>query len=97
VAGGVHTTARRDGGTWVLNGAKRWIGNATFADLNIIWARNEGDGEVKGFVVEKGTPGFVARKIERKLALRTVQNADKTRPACCGPLAAVWPGARSGR
>jgi glutaryl-CoA dehydrogenase len=76
VAGGVHTTARRDGGTWILNGAKRWIGNATFADLNIIWARDEGDGEVKGFVVEKGTPGFVARKIERKLALRTVQNAD---------------------
>jgi glutaryl-CoA dehydrogenase len=76
VAGGLHTTARRDGGTWVLDGAKRWIGNATFADLNIIWARDEDDGEVKGFVVEKDTPGFVARKIERKLALRTVQNAD---------------------
>jgi glutaryl-CoA dehydrogenase len=76
VAGGLHTTARRDGSTWVLNGAKRWIGNATFADLNIIWARDEDDGQVKGFVVEKDTPGFAARKIERKLALRTVQNAD---------------------
>jgi glutaryl-CoA dehydrogenase len=76
VAGGLHTTVRRDGDAWVLNGAKRWIGNATFADLNIIWARDEADGHVKGFVVEKGTPGFTARKIERKTALRTVQNAD---------------------
>ncbi len=76
VARGLQTTARRDGDEWVLNGAKRWIGNATFADLNVIWARDEADDEVKGFVVEKGTPGFTATKIERKLALRIVQNAD---------------------
>ena len=82
VAGGLRTTARRDGEDWVLNGAKRWIGNATFADLNVIWARDEADDQVKGFVVEKGTPGFTATKIERKLALRTVQNADITLENC---------------
>jgi glutaryl-CoA dehydrogenase len=76
VAGGLETTARRDGGRWVLNGAKRWIGNGTFADLVIIWARDLGDGSVKGFVVEKGTPGFSTTKMEGKLALRMVQNAD---------------------
>ncbi len=78
VAGGLETTARRDGDHWVLNGAKRWIGNATFADLVIVWARDEADDQVKGFVVEKGTPGFTATKIEGKVALRTVQNADIT-------------------
>ncbi|GAA2774395.1 acyl-CoA dehydrogenase family protein [Saccharopolyspora taberi] len=76
VAGGMRTTARREGGEWVLNGAKRWIGNGTFADLVVVWARDEADGNVKGFVVEKGTPGFTATKIEGKIALRTVQNAD---------------------
>jgi glutaryl-CoA dehydrogenase len=75
VAGGLETTARRDGRRWVLNGAKKWIGNGTFADLVIIWARGLEDGEVKGFVVEKGSPGFTATKIEGKVALRTVQNA----------------------
>jgi glutaryl-CoA dehydrogenase len=82
VAGGLETTARRDGDRWVLNGAKKWIGNATFADLIVIWARDEADGEVKGFVVEKGTPGLVATKIEGKIALRTVQNADITLTDC---------------
>ena len=61
-ARGLATTARRDGDTWVLNGAKKWIGNATFADLVVVWARDEADGQVKGFVVERGTPGFTARE-----------------------------------
>src|SRR6266700_531316 len=52
VAGGLTTTARRDGGEWVLDGQKKWIGNATFADYVIIWARSLEDGQVKGFVVE---------------------------------------------
>jgi glutaryl-CoA dehydrogenase len=95
VAGGLETTARRDGDEWVLNGEKRWIGNATFADLNIIWARDEADDEVKGFVVEKGTPGFEARKIERKLALRSVQNADITLTDCRVPEANRLAGANS--
>ncbi|MFF9813088.1 acyl-CoA dehydrogenase family protein [Streptomyces sp. NPDC014006] len=78
VAGGMRTTARRDGENWVLNGAKRWIGNATFADLVVVWARDEADDKVKGFVVEKGTPGFSAVKIENKIAFRIVENAEIT-------------------
>jgi glutaryl-CoA dehydrogenase len=72
---GLTTTARRDGDEWVLNGQKKWIGNATFADLTVIWARDEADGQVKGFVVEKDTPGFGTTKLEDKIALRVVQNA----------------------
>ncbi|BCY12571.1 acyl-CoA dehydrogenase family protein [Actinoplanes sp. L3-i22] len=78
VAAGLRTTARRDGDTWVLNGQKRWIGNATFADLIVVWARDVEDDQVKGFVVPGGTPGFTATKIENKIALRIVQNADIT-------------------
>jgi glutaryl-CoA dehydrogenase len=78
VARGMQTTARRDGDRWVLNGAKRWIGNATFADVVVIWARDEADDQVKGFLVENGTPGFVATKMQHKIALRAVQNADIT-------------------
>ena len=87
VAGGLATTARRDGDSWVLNGQKKWIGNATFSDLTIIWARDEADGQVKGFIVEKGTPGFVAEKMEHKLALRVVQNALITLTDCRVPEA----------
>jgi glutaryl-CoA dehydrogenase len=76
VAGGLETTARRDGDDWILNGSKRWIGNATFADLIIVFAKDESDGEVKGFVVEKEFPGFRADKIEGKYSLRAVENAD---------------------
>jgi glutaryl-CoA dehydrogenase len=78
VAGGLGTTARRDGDEWVLNGQKKWIGNATFADYIIIWARDVSDGsggQVKGFVVEKGTPGLSTDKMHDKIALRVVQNA----------------------
>jgi glutaryl-CoA dehydrogenase len=74
-AGGLTTTARRDGDQWVLNGEKKWIGNATFADYVVIWARSTEDGQVKGFVVEKGTPGFSTAKMRDKIALRVVQNA----------------------
>jgi len=75
VAGGLTTTARRDGDEWVIDGQKKWIGNATFADYIVIWARDLGDGQVKGFVVEKGTPGLSTAKIKDKIALRVVQNA----------------------
>lgn len=78
VAGGMRTTARRDGDTWILNGAKKWIGNATFADLVIVWARDVDDNNVKGFVVQKGSPGFVPVKIENKFAFRIVENAEIT-------------------
>ncbi|MFI2486278.1 acyl-CoA dehydrogenase family protein [Promicromonospora kroppenstedtii] len=75
-AKGLRTTATRTGDTWVINGAKRWIGNATFADVVVIWAKDTADDQVKGFLVRKGTPGFTATKIERKQSLRIVQNAD---------------------
>jgi glutaryl-CoA dehydrogenase len=86
-ARGLTTTARRDGDTWVLNGQKKWIGNATFADLNIIWARDVADDQVKGFVVEKGTPGFRPEKLHNKIALRVVQNAHITLEDCRVPEA----------
>lgn len=85
VAGGLETTATRDGDHWVLNGAKRWIGNGTFADLVVVWARDTADGHVKGFVVEKDTPGFTTRKMDGKVALRTVQNAEITLTDCVVP------------
>jgi glutaryl-CoA dehydrogenase len=78
VAGGMRTTAKRDGDHWILNGAKKWIGNATFADLVVVWARDVDDNNVKGFVVEKGAPGFEPVKIENKIAFRIVENAEIT-------------------
>lgn len=77
-AQGLRTTARLEGDEWVLNGQKRWIGNATVGDITIVWAKDEADGQVKGFIVPNDTPGFVAEKIERKISLRIVQNADIT-------------------
>jgi len=78
-SGGMMTTARRDGDTWVLNGQKRWIGNATWCDVSIIWARDVADNQVKGFIVEnKTTPGFSVEKIEHKIALKVVQNGQIT-------------------
>jgi len=76
ISQGLATSARRDGDGWVLNGEKKWIGNASFADLVIIWARDEDDGEVKGFVVEKDTPGMTFDVQQGKIALRVVQNSE---------------------
>jgi glutaryl-CoA dehydrogenase len=86
VAGGMETRARRissrtgeadaGGDCWVLNGAKRWIGNGTFCDYMLVWARDEADGAVRGFIVDASTPGVSRSRIENKIALRTVQNAD---------------------
>lgn len=81
-AGGLTVTAKREGDKWILNGQKKWIGNATFADVNIIWARDVDDNQVKGFVVEKGNPGFSVEKIEHKMALRIVQNGLITLTNC---------------
>jgi glutaryl-CoA dehydrogenase len=92
VAGGMETSARRistatgkpdvDGDAWVLNGAKRWIGNGTFCDYMLVWARDESGGAdgppgvVRGFIVDASLPGVGRTRIENKIALRTVQNAD---------------------
>ena len=67
--GSMRTTARRDGSDWILNGAKMWITNGTIADVATVWARTE-DGAINGFLVEKGTPGFTAPEIHKKLSLR---------------------------
>jgi glutaryl-CoA dehydrogenase len=66
--GAMRTRARRDGGDWVLNGAKMWITNGSIADVAVVWARTE-DG-VCGFLVPRGTPGFSAPEIHKKLSLR---------------------------
>jgi glutaryl-CoA dehydrogenase len=78
----LRTTCRRDGDTWTINGQKKWIGNATFADLIVVWAKDEADHHVKGFLVEKGTPGLSTEKIEDKMSLRIVQNAIVTLEDC---------------
>ena len=78
-SGGMTTTAKREGDTWILNGQKRWIGNAPWCDVSIIWARDLADNQVKGFIVEnKSTPGFSVEKIEHKIALKIVQNGQIT-------------------
>jgi glutaryl-CoA dehydrogenase len=86
-SGGMMTTCRRDGDVWILNGQKKWIGNATFADINVIWAREEGSNQVKGFVVGKDNPGFSVEKIKTKMALRVVQNGLITLSDCRVPEA----------
>jgi alkylation response protein AidB-like acyl-CoA dehydrogenase len=75
VARGLRTTCRREGDEWVLDGSKKWIGNASFADLVIIWARDVDTDRVLGFVVETPAEGFTAVDLRDKIALRAVQNA----------------------
>jgi glutaryl-CoA dehydrogenase len=75
---GLETSARRDGDTWRIDGQKKWIGNGTLADVVVVWARDTGDGQVKGFLVEKGTPGYEARRIDGKASLRSVWQAEIT-------------------
>jgi alkylation response protein AidB-like acyl-CoA dehydrogenase len=78
-SGGLTTTAKREGDTWILNGEKRWIGNAPWCDIAIIWARDLADNQVKGFIVEnKTTPGFSVEKIQNKTSLKIVQNGHIT-------------------
>ncbi|HWG27579.1 acyl-CoA dehydrogenase family protein [Actinospica sp.] len=72
----LETTARRDGENWVINGRKRWPGNAVWCDLIVVFARDVEDGRIKSFVVRRDDPGFHATKIDGKMALRMVQNAD---------------------
>jgi len=66
--GAMTTRARKDGSDWVLNGHKMWITNGSVADVAVVWAKSD-DG-IRGFIVPKGTPGFSAQDIERKLSLR---------------------------
>ena len=78
VAGGTRTTARREGDNWILNGAKRWIGNATFSDWVVIYARDLARQPGQGIPRRHQNRGLQCPKIENKISLRTVQNADIT-------------------
>ena len=71
----LEASARRDGDEWVINGEKKWIGNGTLADVVVVWARDTADKQVKGFLVEKGTPGYDATRIDGKGSLRAVWQA----------------------
>jgi glutaryl-CoA dehydrogenase len=86
----MRTTAQRSGGDWVLNGTKLWITNGSVADLAVVWART--DEGIRGFLVERGTPGFSARDITRKLSLRASVTSELTLDGVRLPDAAVLPG-----
>src|SRR5689334_3990988 len=89
---GLETSARRDGDSWVIDGQKKWIGNGTLADVIVVWARDTSDGVVKGFLVEKGTPGYEARRIDGKGSLRSVWQAEITMTEMRVPEANRLPG-----
>src|SRR6201992_1013241 len=85
-SGGLTTTAKREGDTWIINGQKKWIGNAPWCDISVIWARDLADNQVKGFILEnKTTPGFSVEKIQNKMALKVVQNGHITMENCRVP------------
>jgi glutaryl-CoA dehydrogenase len=91
----LETSARREGDAWVLNGQKKWIGNGTIADVIVLWARDVADDKVKGFLVEKGAPGYDARRIDGKGSLRAVWQAEIELTDVRVPEANRLPGARS--
>ena len=92
----LETSARRDGDDYVLDGRKRWIGNASIADVVIVWARDE-DGHVGGYLVEKGTPGFDATVMTGKTALRAVWQADIELDGVRVPVENKLPGCKNFR
>ena len=91
----LETSARRQGEHYVINGMKKWIGNGSIADVVVVWARDAEDGKVKGFLVERDTPGFSAKVIEGKGALRAVWQAELTFDDALVPAANKLPGANS--
>jgi glutaryl-CoA dehydrogenase len=95
ISRGMQTTATRDGDEWVLEGSKRWIGNGTIAEVILVWARDVEDGQIKGFLVERGTPGLTTTLIENKLAARIVENADIELRGVRIPAANHLPGTRT--
>ncbi|HMC79039.1 MAG TPA: acyl-CoA dehydrogenase family protein [Acidimicrobiia bacterium] len=91
----LETTARRDGDSWVIDGAKRWIGNGTIAHVVVVWARSSEDGQVKGFLVETDSPGYQASVIEGKGVARAVLQADILLEGVRVPAQNRLPGANS--
>ena len=92
--GAMRTHARRDGTDWVLNGAKMWITNGTIADIAIVWARTDED-EIRGFIVEKGMPGFSAPEIHKKISLRASVTSELVLQDVRVPQEHVFPEVRS--
>ena len=92
--GSMRTHARRDGTDWILNGAKMWITNGTIADVATVWARTA-DGEIRGFLVEKGMPGFSAPEIHKKLSLRASVTSELVLQDVHVPDENVFPEVRS--
>jgi glutaryl-CoA dehydrogenase len=93
----LETSARRDGDEWVLDGAKRWIGNASIADVVVVWARDTDDGQVKGFLVEKDAAGFEATTMRGKAAARAIWQAEIRLDGCRVPEERRLPGGRTFR
>ena len=87
--GGMRTHARRDGDSWVLNGAKAWITNGSVADVAVVWAKAEGT--IKGFIVEKGTPGFTTANHMGKFSLRASVTSQLFFEDCRIPAANLLP------
>jgi len=91
--GGMRTVARKDGSSWVLDGAKAWITNGTIADVALVWAKVGGlDGPVRGFLVEKGTPGFTSSEHRMKMSLRASVTGQLSFQECRIPEENVLPG-----
>jgi glutaryl-CoA dehydrogenase len=88
--GSMRTHARRDGSDWVLNGAKMWITNGTIADVAVVWARTD-DGAIRGFLVERGTKGFSAPEIHKKISLRASVTSELVLEDVRVPADAVFP------
>jgi len=91
----LETSARRDGTDYILDGEKRWIGNGSIADVLVVWARDTDDGQVKGFLVEGGTPGVDARNMQGKVSVRAVWQADITLTGVRVPADSRLPGGNS--
>jgi glutaryl-CoA dehydrogenase len=93
----LETTARRDGDNWILDGRKRWIGNGSIADVVVVWARSDEDGQVKGFLVETGIDGYQATTMEGKGAARAIWQAEISLDGVQVPDESRLPGARTFR
>ncbi len=89
--GAMGTRARRDGDSYVLNGVKVWISYGSIADIAIIWAKDEADGAIRGFIVPTDTPGFSAKKIERQVSLRTSGASELVLEDVRAPVSAMLP------
>ncbi|HET9508722.1 MAG TPA: acyl-CoA dehydrogenase family protein [Gaiellaceae bacterium] len=90
----MRTHARRDGSDWILNGAKMWITNGTIADVATVWARTD-DGDIRGFLVERGTPGFTAPEIHKKLSLRASVTSELVLQDVRVPAESMFPEVRT--